>query len=173
MAAGAAVAAGVLALALTGPFSTRLRAAATRGGRLRPVIELAHRFVEACALYRRHGGVLALVGALAVVEIGLFVVTMLVLARALGLDVGFAPLLVALPVALFLAQLPIAWRGLGVAEGGMVWVLGLFGVAPEAGLSLLLLFRMVDVAVAVPGALLWRDLLGAGRPTSSPQGSDP
>jgi uncharacterized membrane protein YbhN (UPF0104 family) len=111
--------------------------------------------------------VLLFVGALAVLEIALFVVTMLVLARALGLDVALPPLLLALPVALFLAQLPIAWRGLGVAEGGMVWVLGLFGVAAEAGLSLLLLFRLVDVGVAVPGAVLWRELLRAGR--SDPQ----
>jgi uncharacterized membrane protein YbhN (UPF0104 family) len=163
MAGGAAAAGAVLALVLAGPFSGRLRSAAGRAGRLRAALEAAHRFVAACALYRRRTGVLLLVGGLAVLEIGLFVVTMLVLARALGLDVALAPLLLALPVALFLAQLPIAWRGLGVAEGGMVWVLGLFGVEPAPGLSLLLLFRLVDVAVAVPGALLWRELLRAGR----------
>jgi uncharacterized membrane protein YbhN (UPF0104 family) len=168
MAGGAAAAGAVLALVLAGPFSGRLRSAAGRAGRLRAVLEAAHRFVAACGLYRRRAGVLLLVGGLAVLEIGLFVVTMLVLARALGLDVALAPLLLALPVALFLAQLPIAWRGLGVAEGGMVWVLGLFGVEPEPGLSLLLLFRLVDVAVAVPGALLWRELLRAGRPAGPP-----
>jgi uncharacterized membrane protein YbhN (UPF0104 family) len=167
MAGGAAAAAGILALALGGPFAGRLRSAAGRSTRLRAVLEPAGRFVDACATYRRRPGVLLFVGALAVLEIALFVVTMLVLARALGLDVALPPLLLALPVALFLAQLPIAWRGLGVAEGGMVWVLGLFGVAAEAGLSLLLLFRLVDVGVAVPGAVLWRELLRAGR--SDPQ----
>ena len=81
--------------------------------------------------------------------------------RALGHAIGGAP-------ALVIESLGLAIRGaafvvpgaLGVQEGGLILVCGLFGVSPALGLALSLVKRLRDAAFGVPSLALW---LGAER----------
>ncbi len=45
--------------------------------------------------------------------------------------------------------------GIGVQEGGLVFLCGLYGVPPEAALTLALVRRVSDVVIGTPGLLLW------------------
>jgi glycosyltransferase 2 family protein len=50
---------------------------------------------------------------------------------------------------------PIALAGWGVREVGVVVALAGFGVPAEAALAISLLFGLVQIAVALPGGLVW------------------
>jgi uncharacterized membrane protein YbhN (UPF0104 family) len=67
-------------------------------------------------------------------------------------------LIIATPLALFVGRLPIAIAGIGVLEGALVFILGLFGVPAVAAVSIALAGRVVEVIAALPGAFLWADL---------------
>ena len=45
---------------------------------------------------------------------------------------------------------------IGVQEGGLVLLCGLFGVGPDAALALSLVKRARDVAIGVPALLAWQ-----------------
>lgn len=50
--------------------------------------------------------------------------------------------------------------GLGVQDGGLIAVCGLFGVPPEVALALALVKRIAELALGVPGLLAWQTLEG-------------
>ena len=119
------------------------------------------RFAAAYALYRRHTRTLLAVGALTLVEQAVPILVFWILAHALDLRVAPSALLVAVPLTLFVGRLPIAAAGIGVVEGALVYLLGLFGVPAVAALSLALAGRIVELAAILPGAFLWADLVRA------------
>ncbi len=47
---------------------------------------------------------------------------------------------------------------IGVQEGGLIILCGLFGVSPQAALALSLIKRVGDLAVGIPGLLAWHAL---------------
>ena len=73
-------------------------------------------------------------------------------------------LIIATPLALFVARLPVAVAGIGVLEGALVFLLGLFGVPAVAAISIALAGRVVDIIAALPGAFLWADVAKELRP---------
>jgi uncharacterized protein (TIRG00374 family) len=121
--------------------------------------QTALKFGSAYGLYRHHIGQLVIVGLLSVIEQGFPILVFWILAHALAIDVSPQALIVAVPLALFVARLPIAVAGIGVLEGGLVLILGLFGVPAVAAVSLALAGRLVEVAGALPGAFFWADLV--------------
>jgi uncharacterized protein (TIRG00374 family) len=132
-----------------------------RMGRLRSYVE---RFADTYTIYRSHVGVLVVIGWLTVLE-QLFPIAILwLLGQALGLSVGLLAAIVAVPLTTFVVRLPISLGGLGVGEGALVYLLGLFGISPTEALTLALSTRLVEVLVnAGPSIFLWRDLVGARR----------
>lgn len=157
-----AIAAGltVLVVPLSRGLAARAASLAERVRLGRPG-SFMRRLGSAYASYRGHPRLLASVGALSVLEQLFPVVTNWLLARALDLPVEFAALLVVMPLTLFLARLPISVGGVGVAEGSIVYLLGLFGIPPEQALALAVLARALDIVVlGLPGAFLWRHLVG-------------
>ena len=131
------------------------------------------RLGSAYRAYRGYPRLLFGVGALSVVEQLFPVATNWILARALGIPVDFTVFLVVMPLTLFLARLPISLGGVGVAEGSIVYLLGLFGFPAEQALAIAVLSRALDiVVVALPGAFLWKDLMGEkiGARASHPEG---
>ena len=65
----------------------------------------------------------------------------------------------AITLAVFGGHLPISLAGLGVGEGAMVYLLGLYGVPPAEALAIALGTRVVEVLVnAGPAVVLWREL---------------
>ena len=125
---------------------------------------LLERFAATYAIYRREVGMLVLMGGLTVLE-QLFPIAILwLLGKALGIAVGFVAVVVAVPLTLFVVRLPISFGGLGVGEGALVYLLGLFGISPTEALTLALSTRIVEVLVnAGPSVFLWRDLISARR----------
>lgn len=79
-----------------------------------------------------------------------------VLGRAAGIDLDLlTTIAISLPVML-IALLPIAVAGWGVREGAAVVGYGLFGVTPEAALTVSVTFGLTLLIVSLPGALfLW------------------
>jgi len=124
-------------------------------------VRIGARFATAYALYRHHTRTLLAVGALTLVEQGVPILVFWILAHALGLAIEPAALLVAVPLTLFVGRLPIAAAGIGVMEGALVYLLGLFGAPVVAALSLALAGRVVELAAMPPGAFLWADLVRA------------
>ena len=120
---------------------------------------LGHRFALACMLYRHHVGTLVVVGALSLVEQAFPIVIMWTLVRALDLTVSLFALSVTVPLALFVGRLPIAIAGIGVLDGALVYLLGVFGVSPTDALSLALAGRFVELVALLPGGLFWSNLV--------------
>ena len=121
--------------------------------------QIGLKFGAAYGLYRHHARQLVIVGLLSVIEQGVPILVFWILGHALGIIVSPQALIVAVPLALFVARLPIAVAGIGVLEGGLVLILGLFGVPTVAAVSLALAGRVVEVAGALPGAFFWADLV--------------
>ena len=81
------------------------------------------------------------------------VVTVLVAAWSLGLEISVLVLIALMPVVFFLTLLPISVAGgLGVRETGVVFLLGLAGVNAEASFALALLLSFGAIVTAMPGA---------------------
>lgn len=89
---------------------------------------------------------------------GLNVVTVMALGHALGLALPAAAYCVAVPVVSLMTALPISLNGVGVREGGLVWVLSTYGVSEAQGIALGLLWFSVTVATGLVGGLVY--LLG-------------
>jgi len=157
-----AITLGLLALLapLVGPFAEPVLRWLGRF-RHRQAAGFLERLAIAYRAYRNHGGLLIRVGLISLAEQLFPVIIAGTVALSLGIPVTLPMLVVAVPLALFAARLPVSIAGIGIAEGAMVYLLGLFGVPVEQALALSLVTRAVDIlVVAVPGALLWKNLLG-------------
>ncbi len=157
-----AIALGLLALLapLIGPFADPVLLWLARL-RHRPAAGFLEKLAIAYRVYRNHADLLIRVGLISLAEQLFPVIIAGTVALSLRIPVTLPMLLVAVPLALFAARLPLSIGGLGIAEGAMVYLLGLFGIPVEQALALSLVTRGVDVlVVAVPGALLWQNLLG-------------
>lgn len=83
-----------------------------------------------------------------------------VVLACIGVDhVGLADILVieALSQAIKAAAFPVP-SGLGVQEGGLVLVCGLFGIDADTALALSLARRVPDVVLGLPALLVWQNL---------------
>jgi glycosyltransferase 2 family protein len=127
------------------------------------------RFWNAYYAYRHQPGVLVLVLVLSLAETVLVVFSMGFLATATHTGITTAMLLVVVPLTLVLHRLPITYWGIGVADGGFAFLLkALYFVPPTHALTVAAAFRVIELVANIPGALLWRDLAGAGqRPTQA------
>jgi uncharacterized protein (TIRG00374 family) len=119
-----------------------------------------HRFGDAYYAHRRHPGTLLAVFALSLLETGMIVLTMATVAEAIGTRITLEMLLVVAPIALVLYRLPLTFWGLGLAEGGLAILLRhLYGIPPTQAVAVSVAFRFVELCVALPGAVLWHELL--------------
>ncbi|MBX3456069.1 lysylphosphatidylglycerol synthase transmembrane domain-containing protein [Ferrovibrio sp.] len=77
------------------------------------------------------------------------------LARGLGLDIGFLALLILMPLANIAAFLPVSIAGWGLREAVLVPALALLGLPGESALALSILIGLVQLAAALPGLAVW------------------
>lgn len=153
-------------------------AGALAGGRFgNRLTRFLGRFALGYSRYRDHLPAVVAVGALSLLEQCLPVASVWLVARALHVPVGIESLLIVIPPLAFFSRLPISVAGLGVVEGGLVYLLRPFGVAPEEALAVALASRVLDVLSFAPGAFAWRDLAGAaptpGAVASGGAGAEP
>lgn len=120
-----------------------------RENRLRRLVE------EELAPYWNDGALLAEVGTLALVfhlsQIGVLIL----LTRALALDVPWSYCFVFGPLVNILTAVPVSLNGLGVREGGYVFFLSHVGVGSESAIAFALTWFAVVLACGLVGALVY------------------
>jgi uncharacterized membrane protein YbhN (UPF0104 family) len=113
------------------------------------------RFLEELLPYHHHpyvfwGGI-----AWSMVVQGLNVVTVMALGGALGLDLPAEAYCIAVPLVALMTALPISLNGVGIREGGLVWILSTYGVPEAQGIALGLLWFSVSVVTGLIGGLVY------------------
>ena len=85
--------------------------------------------------------------------------------RVFESGVGISTMLVAVPILMFLVNIPLSVGNVGVVEFAYTFVLGAFGVSPQAALSAALLMRVKMVLAAAGGGVV-HALSGGRSPTA-------
>ena len=80
-----------------------------------------------------------------------------ILALAAGLGIYLEPglALALVPPVILASVIPLSYAGWGLREGAMAFFLGFAGIAPEAALSLSLIFGVGLLATTLPGGVIW------------------
>lgn len=117
------------------------------------------RFTDAYLAYRHRPRMLLSVGILTLIENAIAIPILWLLARAVHSSISFEMLLVAVPLTLFVIRLPIAVWSLGVTEGALVYLLGLYGVPPAEALAVALVDRLLLLVIGLLGAPFWWELV--------------
>ncbi len=76
-------------------------------------------------------------------------------ASAFDSNISFVTMLVAVPVIMFIMNLPFSIGGIGLTEFAYSFTLGLFGINPAVAISTALLMRLKTLMVAGMGSLLY------------------
>lgn len=101
------------------------------------------------------GGREWLILGLSVLNHVLTVIIALMLARMMGIPLGFLEALVLIPPVILLTVLPVSLAGWGIREGAMVVILAEVGVAAADALALSLAFGLVFALAGLPGGVVW------------------
>lgn len=123
-------------------------------------VGFVERFGEAYRMYRGYPRTLLVVGFLSLIEQFAPILVFWVGAHALHLGLSFESIFVAVPLTMFIGRLPISVAGIGVIEGGLVYLLGLFGASASQAVSLSVVGRVVEVFTLLPGLVWWSELTG-------------
>jgi len=117
------------------------------------------RLVRAYAEHARFPRLLAGVMLLTLVEVFCPLLVHSLIARALGMTIGLDVLLIAVTLSGLISKvpLPLAIAGVGIQELTLATALAGLGIPLEQGAALAVATRLVDVAIAVPGALFLSD----------------
>jgi uncharacterized membrane protein YbhN (UPF0104 family) len=143
----------LLAIALV---STRIGFALLHwpSGRIPEGHRLAHLF-ERLLPYHHHPYVFWNAIGWGLIVQGLNVLTVMALGGALGLDLPPEAYCIAVPLVGLMTALPISLNGVGVREGGLVWVLSTYGVSEAQSVALGFLWLSVTVATGLIGGLVY------------------
>ncbi len=112
-------------------------------------------FYQALHLYRHHGRVLWLAGALTVIILGVRVLLIFALSIAIGLDASVFEYLLVMPIAWVVVMLPISVGGFGLQEGAYALLMGLVGISATAAVSISLLDHVIVRLIALAGVVIW------------------
>ena len=115
--------------------------------------------------YRMQWRALAAAGALSIVVHLIQAWMHLIMGRALGLDVPFSFCIIVYPLVGTFAAIPVSLNGLGLREGGYIYLLAVIGIGTEKGIAFgLLLFLIVALDSLIGGVLFL--LQKSARPTN-------
>lgn len=77
------------------------------------------------------------------------------IATALGMDYGLMVFMVVFPPVILLTLVPISLAGWGVREGAMIGIFMLLGATKETVLSLSVLYGFIVILCSLPGMFFW------------------
>lgn len=123
-------------------------------GRLRVADRLAHilhRLHEEVILYRGYIVTPLLLSILSQVADSAMV---FLLAKSLGMTIGFAPFLISVPLATLAALVPVTFNGIGLREAAYALILGGTVVSNEAAIALALLHFVMIAVLSLGGGLV-------------------
>ncbi|WP_338663985.1 lysylphosphatidylglycerol synthase domain-containing protein [Pararoseomonas sp. SCSIO 73927] len=88
--------------------------------------------------------------------------------RAVGIEAGLAEALVIESLGQAVRSAGFFIPGaLGVQEGGYVLICALFGIPPDKAIALVLIRRIRDIILGVPGVIAWRLSVAGARPAEA------
>lgn len=99
-------------------------------------------------------GALAVVASAILVHLGV-VTSVWLVARALAIEVSLLDCLVLVPPIVLITTLPISIAGWGVRESATVIGFGFIGVPAVDAVALSVVFGLVQIAIGLPGGLVW------------------
>ncbi len=111
---------------------------------------------------------------LSILEESLPILAIFTLAKALSIDLSLLWVIIAVPIVLVVAGMPISVRGFGVIEGTYGLILSFAGIPLSAAVTMAVVDRVLVLLATLPGAL-WT-ISAAGSSASIPavsQGVDP
>lgn len=82
------------------------------------------------------------------------IIAQVILARALGMQIGFIEMTAIVGVVMLLALAPVSINGIGIQEVGFVATLHTLGFEKEVCIAFALLSRLLIICVSIPGGLL-------------------
>lgn len=88
-------------------------------------------------------------------SVGLTVFGFKLAGDAVGVHLAYSTWLVVVPPIALIQLVPISLAGWGVREVVLVTLLGAFGIPPANALAASLLFGLCQIAIALPGGLVW------------------
>lgn len=145
-----------LAICLYAPPVRRLtKRVFFRWGPLRRVASAMAGIEARLDAYARYPWTLAWSFLLGVLNQLLRTVSFVVGAWALGLSIDTGLLMAVVPIAIFVALLPISFGGIGPREATFVGLLGLAGITPESAFALILVREALNLLTALPGAWMF------------------
>jgi hypothetical protein len=137
-----------------------VRQAGRTMGRLQPLL-------EALGAFTRRPMVPAVSFAVAIlVQLVGAIAPLMLIARDLGIAVGWQVHLAVIPAVILLTLAPVTINGIGVREGALVILYGQAGVAADPAFALGIAWTLMITAFAVLGGLWW--LLGTSRLSTTP-----
>lgn len=74
---------------------------------------------------------------------------------SLGMPIRLLDSIALMPIIILITMVPISIAGWGVREGAMVAAFGYVGLSPVSALSLSLLFGFINLAISLPGGIIW------------------
>jgi glycosyltransferase 2 family protein len=119
---------------------------------------------EGMHAYRGHPRLLGGVAAVTLATQAVRILPIWLAGKAVGVDLSPRPYYVMGPLLFLVLLVPFTINGLAVRESFFVSFLGHLGVSSEAALATGFLFFLVNVALAIPGAVIlgWESLKGQG-----------
>lgn len=113
-----------------------------RGGLFQKIFEKIDSFHQALSEYKEDSFALAIAIGNTFIFYFLAIVNVWVTACAFEVNVNFIQLIIAVPLIMFIMNLPISIGGLGLMEFAFIFIFSLFGYSSELALSTALLMRL-------------------------------
>ncbi len=134
-----------------------------------PFLKKIGKFREAVLVYRNKPGALWLATINSLIFYFLAVCNVWVSVLAFDSSVSFISMLVAVPIMMFIMNLPFSIGGIGITEFAYSFTLSLFGINPSVAISVTILMRIKTLLAAGMGGLIY-PLVSEGM--ASPQQMD-
>lgn len=156
---GAAVLAGVIVMfwcgALTADRLVPTRLLKSGFWMVRRAVHGMHSLAEGFAAYRKHPHAVAQCVLVGAAGWGVNLLALDLAAKAIGVDLSWTVLAIAIPLTLLAAMAPFSVNGLGVREGVLIGLLTHAGISSGHAGAVALLIDLQMVPFAVVGAVLW------------------
>lgn len=109
-------------------------------------------------LYRNRPALMAQVLALAFLNVFIVVFEFYFIAESFSAQISIGYFFLFIPLLIYLSMLPVSVGGIGLLEAGLVFFFSKAGMPVETCLSTALVFRVLQLGCALPGAMIY--LLG-------------
>jgi glycosyltransferase 2 family protein len=120
-----------------------------------PLVDRLHQIYWLCCEYRKHMGTVAAVAGWTLLEQMVPIISLVLIVRALHIDVPLWALIVVIPLAVLAVRLPVSLDGLGVQEGVYVGLFGLAGMTVSEAFLLSTVARVLPLLSVLPWGIYY------------------